>query len=185
MDLIRRSQAGDERAFAALFEKYRNLVYKTAYLMLGDADEAEDVLQEVFIQVYKSLHTFQPAKAAFTTWLHRITVNRCLNRRRRRRPHLLSLDEVSPSSLASGSPSPESHLEEEDEIWQAVCRLSEKQRAVVTLRYYQELSYTEIAQVLGIPLGTVQSRLNRALKTLRKELERGAGDALPKIPLSQ
>ena len=88
MDLIHRCQAGDEEAFAALFHKHKNLVYKTACLMLGSADEAEDVLQEVFLRVHKSLYTFQPSKGAFTTWLHRITVNHCLNRRRQGRDAL-------------------------------------------------------------------------------------------------
>jgi len=180
MDLVRRSQAGDEEAFAALFQKYKNLVYKTAYLMLGDADEAEDVLQEVFIQVHKSLHTFQPTKGAFTTWLHRVTVNRCLNRRRKRRFSFLSLDESSPSSVTSRWPSSESRTVEEEAVRQAVSRLSEKQQAVVILRYYWELAYSEIAYILDIPLGTVKSRLNLALRTLRKELERETGDALAK-----
>ena len=183
MDLIRRSQGGDEEAFAALFHKYKNLIYKTAYLILDDANEAEDVLQEVFIQVHKSLHTFQPTKGAFTTWLHRVTVNRCLNRRRKRHPPFLSLDESSSSSLASRSPSFESRMVEEEAVRRAISGLSEKQRAVVILRYYLELAYSEIAQILDIPLGTVKSRLNQALRTLRKELERETGDALAK-PLS-
>lgn len=170
MDLIRRCQAGDEEAFAALFQKYKNLVYKTAYLMLGDANEAEDVLQEVFIQVHKSLHTFQRTKGAFTTWLHRVTINRCLNRRRKRRSSFLSLDKSSSSSLASRSPSSESRTVEEEAVRQAVSRLSEKQQAVVILRYYWELPYAEIAQILDIPVGTVKSRLNLALRTIRKEL---------------
>lgn len=178
MDLIRRSQVGDEGAFAALFHKYKNLVYKTAYLMLGDANEAEDVLQEVFIQVHKSLHTFQPTKGAFTTWLHRITVNHCLNRRRKRLLSTLSLDELSPTSLTDHSPSPDSRLGEE--VQQVLSRLSEKQQAVVILRYYWELAYSEIAYILDIPLGTVKSRLGLALRTLRKELERETGDALAK-----
>jgi RNA polymerase sigma-70 factor (ECF subfamily) len=171
MDLIRRSQAGDEEAFAALFHKYKNLVHKTAYLMLGNADEAEDALQEVFVRMYKSLSTFQPSKGAFTTWLHRITVNHCLNRRRKRHLSTLPLDEVSPASLAGHSPLPESRLAEEETILQALKQLSEKLRTVVILRYYWELSYAEMAQILDVPVGTVKSRLNLALRTLRKELE--------------
>jgi len=176
MDLIRRSRTGDDRAFAALSHKYKNLVYKTAYLMLGDADEAEDVLQEVFVQVYKSLPTYQPSKGAFTTWLHRITVNCCLNWRRKRR-FFVPLDKVRISA-----PSPEGRMEEEA-VWQAVSRLSGKLRAVVVLRYYWGLPYAEIAHILDIPLGTVKSRLNLALRTLRKELE--AGEALAKTRLNQ
>lgn len=171
MDLISRSQAGDEGAFAALFQQYKNLVYKTAYLMLGSAEEAEDVLQEVFVQVHKSLSTFQASKGAFTTWLHRLTVNHCLNRRRRRHLSVVSLDEVSPSSLTGHPPSLESRLGEDEMIQQAVSRLSEKLRAVVILRYYWEFSYAEMAQILGIPVGTVKSRLNLALKALRKDLK--------------
>lgn len=169
--LIHRSQAGDKEAFAALFHKYKNLVYKTAYLMLGDANEAEDALQEVFVQVYKSLSTFQSSKGAFTTWLHRITVNHCLNRRRRRPLSVLSLDEVSPRLLTGHSPSPDARLTEEETILQALNQLSEKLRTVVILHYYWELSYAEMAQILDVPVGTVKSRLNLALKTLRKELE--------------
>jgi len=176
MDLIRRCQAGDEQAFAELFHRYKNLVYKTAYLMLGDADEAEDVLQEVFVQVYKSLDAYDPGRGAFTTWLYRITVNRCLNWRRRWRP-FVRLDRARTSVR-----SPEGQREEEG-VWQAVRGLSEKLRAVVILRYYWELSYAEIAQILDIPLGTVKSRLNLALKTLRKDLE--AEKASAKTRLSQ
>ena len=176
LTLIRRSQAGDEVAFAALFHEYKNLVYKTAYLMLGNAGDAEDALQEVFVQVHRSLATFQPSKGAFTTWLHRITMNRCLNRRRKRRLFTLSLDKVSPASLTGHSSSFESRLAEEETVQQALNRLSEKQRAVVILRYYWDLSYAEMAQILDIPVGTVKSRLNLALKTLRKKLEAVAED---------
>jgi len=177
LTLIRRSQAGDEGAFTALFDRYKNLVYKTAYLMLGNADDAEDALQEVFVRVHRSLSTFQPSKGAFTTWLYRITVNHCLNRRRKRRLSVLSLDEVSPLSLTRHSPSFESRLAEEEAVQQALSRLSEKQRAVVILRYYWDLSYAKMAQILDIPVGTVKSRLNLALRTLRQELETMAEDA--------
>ena len=170
--LIRRSQAGDEDAFAELFHKYKNLVYKTAYLMLGSTEDAEDALQEIFVRVYRSLSTFQPSKGAFTTWLYRITVNHCLNQRRKRRLFTLPLDRVSPS-IEHTSP-PESPLAEEETIQQALAQLSEKLRAVVILRYYHELSYAEIAQILDIPVGTVKSRLNSALRILRKELETAA-----------
>ncbi len=169
MDLIRRCQTGDEEAFAALFHQYKNLVYKTAYLMLDSADEAEDVLQEVFLQVYRSLPTFDPSKGTFTTWLYRITVNHCLSRRRKRRLLMVSLEKVPPLALTEHS-SFQDRLEDEEAVRRALSRLSEKLRAVVVLRYYLELSYAEIAQILNIPVGTVKSRLDLALKTLGKEL---------------
>lgn len=184
MDLIRRSQAGDEEAFAELFRQYQDLVFKTAYLMTGNADEAKDALQEVFLQVHKALDSFQPSRGAFTTWLHRVTVNRCLSRRRKHHLPTLSLSEdfpmsASPRSLAEGD------LEELDAVRQALIRLSEKLRAVVILRYYQELPYAEIAQILNIPVGTVGSRLDMALKALRKELETPTEPAPTRGALSQ
>ena len=177
MNLIRRSQADDKEAFAELFHQYQDLVYKTAYLMLGNAGEAEDVLQEVFLQVYRSLVTFDPSKGAFTTWLYRITVNHCLNRRRKHHLPTVSLSKASAASLAERSSSFQTRLEDKEVIEQALSRLSERLRVVIILRYYWELSYAEIAQILDIPVGTVKSRLNLALKTMHEELETLTGDA--------
>ncbi len=164
MHIISQSQNGNPDAFAALFEQYKNLVYKTAYLMLGDAAEAEDALQDVFIHVYRSLKSYDPAKGAFTTWLHRITINHCLNRRRRYQPVCQPLDE----QLASESFT--SRFAEQEVVWNAVQQLSDKQRAVVILRYYNDLPYADIASILDIPVGTVKSRLNLALRTLLEAL---------------
>jgi RNA polymerase sigma-70 factor (ECF subfamily) len=174
LELIRRSQAGDNEAFEALFHKYKNLVYKTAYLMLGSAGEAEDLLQEVFLEVYRSLHSYQPAKAAFTTWLYRVTVNDCLNHKRSRRWSLVPLDEV--SSLSAGR-SHDERLAVDDEVWRSISRLSPKLRAVLILRYYWDLSYAELTQVLNVPLGTVKSRLNQALQIVQRDLEANAASA--------
>jgi len=177
LDLIQRCRTGGEEAFAELFHQYKNLVYKTAFLLLGDATAAEDALQEVFVKVYCSLDTFDPRKGAFTTWLRRITVNHCLNVRRRRRPSLFSLEDlvVGGASPAEGRCPflPEEWAidrERAEAIWRAVQDLSPPLRATVVLRYYEELSYRESAQVLDIPLGTVKWRLHEALKTLRKAL---------------
>lgn len=167
MDFISRAQAGDGEAFAALFEQYKNLVYKTACLILDDTAEAEDALQEVFLLVHKSLSSFDPRKGAFTTWLHRITLNFCLNHRRK--PHHSALGDLSPTAAATHFPG--AQLAEEDALWQATRSLNDKMQAVVILRYYWHLPYAEIASVLEIPLGTVKSRLDLALKTLRKILE--------------
>jgi RNA polymerase sigma-70 factor, ECF subfamily len=172
--LIRGSAAGDEGAFAALFEQYKNLVFKTALLLLDGAGaaapeaEAEEALQEVFLNVYRSLASYQPERAAFSTWLYRITVNHCLNRRRGRRWPWLSLEQLPAGTGAT--PSPEHALSETDEVRGALRRLSGKLRATVVLRFYADLSYAEIAQVLDIPIGTVKSRLAEALKLLGRDL---------------
>jgi RNA polymerase sigma-70 factor (ECF subfamily) len=171
MDLISRCRAGDDGAFAALYDRHKNLVYRTAILMLDDPQDAEDVLQEVFIRVYRSLASYDPSKGAFTTWLHRVTVNTCLNRRRHRQrgPRLLSMGQVEPGRLAQEPPSVE-RVAEDRAMQRALRGLSDKLRATVVLRYGWDLSYAEIAQVLDLPIGTVKSRLHQALTTLRAEL---------------
>ena len=168
MQIIIRAQNGDKEAFAILFEQYKNLIYKTAYLMLGDPTEAEDALQEIFVRVYKSLSGFDPHKAAFTTWLYRVTFNYCLNHRRKKHPFTLPLEEIAPAFRSEFSVA---QLAEEEILQQAIEKITEKQRAVVILRYFWDLPYAEIAQILDVPLGTVKSRLDLALKTLRKMLE--------------
>jgi len=169
MSLIDRSLEGDETAFADLFHQHKNLVYKTATLLLDDPHEAEDALQEVFVRVHGSLHSFDPARGAFTTWLYRITVNHCLNRRRKQRRAVRSLDEGASTFRANGHQRPPEHQVETDEtIRQALGSLSEKLRAVVVLRYFWNLPYAEIADILEIPTGTVKSRLNLALANLRQ-----------------
>ncbi len=177
MDLIQRCRAGDQEALAALYCQYANLVYKTAYLLLGNAHAAEDALQEVFLKVYRSLDGFDPEKGAFTTWLRRITVNHCLNARR----HWLrffSWEDREAQTLPEGAekiPSPEDWVLDRErawEVWAAVQRLSPPLRAALVLRYGENLSYQEIAQVLAVPLGTAKWRVHQALERLRRELQR-------------
>jgi RNA polymerase sigma-70 factor (ECF subfamily) len=170
LTLIHRSQAGDEDAFAEIFETCKNLVFRTAFLVLDNAQDAEDVLQEVFIQVHHSLASYTPARGAFTTWIHRITVNRCLNRRRHWSFFNVRLDEISETNPAAISVPDESGTDI-DGVRKAISVLSLKLRAVVILRYYWELSYAEISEVMELPLGTVKSRLNLALRTLQVALE--------------
>lgn len=165
--LIERTLAGDQKAFEQLFEGHKNLVYKAAYLILDDASEAEDALQETFLKAYRSLGTYDPSKGAFTTWLYRITVNHCLSQRSRLTRFLRSgehADEGESTSL-------ENELAERQALQGALARLSPKLSAVIVLRFFIDLSYAEIAQVLAVPLGTVKSRLNLALKRVRKELK--------------
>ena len=169
INLIQRSRAGDQFAFSEIFEQYKNLVYKTAYLLLDNPHEAEDALQEIFVKVYRSLDGYQPSKSAFSTWLYRITVNHCLNQRRKPLPASDMLEE----SRSASQPlrTLEDQFADEQAIQQALNRLSGKLRAVILLRYYHELAYAEIAQILEIPLGTVQSRLNQGMKKIGHALQ--------------
>lgn len=167
-------QAGDISAFETIFQDYRRMVFKTAYLMTGRKEEAEDILQEVFVSVWRSRNTFNPKKGKLTTWIYRITVNQCLSRRRKKKPALLSLEE---KSIDLPDMKPEEQPEEVlvtkleyERLMKAMNALDSKHRSVLILRYFNDLSYNEIAQVIGVPLGTVKSRINHALKSLREQL---------------
>lgn len=177
MDLTGKWQSGDIGAFESFFHQYQEMVFKTAYLMVGDKEDAKDVLQEVFIAVWKSRGTFDPAKGKFATWLHRITVNQCLMKHRKKQPSCISLEEVRdcgldlPETMDSQVAAELSASKwEYEKLAAAIDSLDGKYRPVFILRYFSELSYDEIAQAMGIPLGTVKSRLNTAIKTLRKVL---------------
>ncbi|MBN1430012.1 MAG: RNA polymerase sigma factor [Anaerolineae bacterium] len=177
MDLIRRCKAGDQEAFAKLYDQYKLLVYRAANLMLNDPQDAEDVLQDVFVRVYRSLASYDRSKGAFTTWLHRITVNTCLNRHRDRgrRPRLLRFGDID-QEQAIRTPSFVEGIAEDQVLRQALDGLSDKLRVVVILHYGLEMSYAEISQVLDLPLGTVKSRAHEALNILRTRL--GSEDAV-------
>lgn len=179
---IRRSLAGDQAAFGELFEHYKNLVYKTAYLLLDNPYEAEDALQEIFVKVYGSLDRYDPARGAFSTWLYRMTVNHCLNQRRKARPRAELVEAYGAGEAPARSV--EERLADEEAVRKALQSLSGKLRVVIVLRYYHELSYAEIAQILDIPLGTVQSRLNQALKKTQQALqaEQPRAYAQPEVP---
>ena len=176
--LIRRCQAGDDEAFRLLFEQYKNLVHRTTYLTLGSAADADDILQEVFLQVHRSLDSYDPRRGSFSTWLYRITVNRCLNQRRSR-PAAVSLDEIAGEEgtipgAGAASQSATSLAERyatDDSVRSALDRLNPKLRVVVILRHYWDLSYAEIAEIMELPLGTVKSRLNTAMQQMRHDLE--------------
>ena len=153
-----------------LFARYNPLVVRTAYLLLGDWMEAEDVAQDVWIQVGHHQGRYDPQRGAWTTWLHTITVNRCLNTRRRLTRWLSG---ALAADIPADLPPPLYTLikdEEQRRIWQAVENLSRKLRSVVVLRYFHNLSYEQIAQVLECPIGTVRSRLHAASAQLRAHL---------------
>ena len=183
--LIRRSLAGDASAFEALFHQYKNLVFKTAFLMLGNADEAEDVLQEVFLEVHRVLPSYQASKGAFSTWLHRITVNDCISWQRKWRRSwkrgFMNLAAITQDTQNSPNatvptqltvPGHEQITEDLDSVRRVLGQISNKLRAVVVLRFYWDMSYADIAQAINIPIGTVKSRLNQALQLMRHSLDR-------------
>jgi len=173
--LVEQMCSGDTDAFDALFRQYEKTVYRTAYLITGERETASDLLQEVLISVWQYRKTYNPVKGKFSTWLHRITVNRCnrkLSKMNKNTP--LSIDKMQDSGIqinAAKSESPEEiniTREEYKRLLNALAGLSSGQRAVLVLRFFNDLSYDEIAAAVGISLGTVKSRLNAALKRINR-----------------
>jgi RNA polymerase sigma-70 factor (ECF subfamily) len=183
--LVERVQAGDIAAFEALVRRYERWVFTLAFRMLGDRQEAEDIAQEVFLKVYRGLRGFRGA-ARFSTWLYAIASHHCLtylaSSAARLRRETWDPDPVgdrggdAPSvldRLPDGGPGPDVIAESRDlrqTIQDELARLSEGHRLVLVLRDVQGMSYDEIAETLGIELGTVRSRLHRARTDLKAKL---------------
>ncbi len=162
-------QTGDMAAFEAFFRENERAVFRNAYLITGSREDAEDVLQDVFTSVWKSRHTFDPSKGKVSTWLHRITVNECMRTRRKDRLSMLKLDpEVLDRARQTSERAENGDLES---LTQAMNALEPGQRAALVLRYFNDLSYDEVARSLNVPLGTVKSRINHALKKLRAQMQ--------------
>ena len=187
--LLRRLRDHDERAFRELIEAHRDRVYNITFRMLGNRAEAEDIAQEVFITVFKTIDTFR-AESKFSTWLYRVAVNHCKNRikylARRHDRDRDELDETqhggSGTNGAIGTQprtAPDRALEGaqmEKLLEVAIASLEEEQRVVVVLRDVEDLSIEEICAITQLPDGTVKSRLHRARLVLRKKLQRHVGD---------
>ena len=179
-ELILRLQRGDEWAFQLMVRRFRNKIFSIAFGITLDAEESQDIMQEVFLQVYRTIGDFR-GDASLATWLHRITVNRSLNWKRRwaRRFKWLhvstdSTDGQPAVEPESDLPSPEirvANAQTRRQIDNALKMLPDQARTVFVLREIEGLSYEEIADAIGIKLGTVRSRLFHARKRLKEILQ--------------
>jgi RNA polymerase sigma-70 factor (ECF subfamily) len=183
--LLRRLRERDERAFRELVGEHRDRVYNVCYRMMGNRHEAEDVAQEVFIAVFKTIDTFRE-ESKFSTWLYRVAVNHCKNRiKYLSRRHDRDRDELDENTTGGvngatlgqplRSPQPDRALEGiqmEEVLKEAINSLDEEHRIVVILRDIEELSIEEICVITELPDGTVKSRLHRARLALRKKLQK-------------
>jgi RNA polymerase sigma-70 factor (ECF subfamily) len=179
--LVQAAQQGDKRAFAHLVQKYEQRVYNLARRMMRDPQDAEDVLQETFISVYRHLNEFQ-GDSSFSTWLYRIATNASLMKLRARKDLTVSLDapvesdegeSAMPREIVDWSVTPEEALlnsEVRAQMDAAVAELPETMRAVFVLRDIEGLSVQETAEVLGISVPNVKTRLHRARMMLRERL---------------
>jgi RNA polymerase sigma-70 factor (ECF subfamily) len=175
-DLVRQSKEGDEEAFGVLVKKYKTKMYHLAYSLTQDAQVADDLAQEVFIKAYFALDKFR-GKSEFGTWIYRIAVNHCRDflRKKNRMTQIPLENIIGKISAQEDEILPEEKEQEEAQrrkvVHAAIQTLPDKYRVILSLRDIQDFSYNEIAKILVISPGTVDSRLHRARKMLRKKLE--------------
>ena len=164
--LLMRAQQGNAAAIERLIELYQDTIYSMALSFTRDPHKAEDLAQDAWLKILRGLPKFRH-DSKFSTWLYRVTMNTFLNATR-----AAKREQEVVGGLASESESAEPRLEATLDVHEAVRTLPEEFRSVVLLRYVADLSYKEIASVLELPLGTVQSRLKRGLEKLESSLGR-------------
>ncbi len=172
---IDRWRDGDQRAAELLYNHHRDVIYRLAYGLLGNREDAEEVAQDALTYALVNIHRYDSNLSQFSTWLHTITVSRSRDKRRRKILPQFSLTIwlQRGQDLPDGSPSPEREAttnETASEVWQAVQKLKPQLREAVVLRYWSGLTYREMAEILGCPLPTAQSRVRLAYNHLRKTL---------------
>ena len=186
--LVRRLKRRDERAFADLLRLYQHKVYNLVYRMLGDSAEAEDVSQEVFVTVFRSIDTFR-GDSKLSTWIYRIAVNHCKNRlkylARRSYKETESYEDGEQGAGIPATPGLQAEMDGPDVILEglqlerlvqeAIATLDEEHRLLIVLRDVQELSYQEIVQITGLQEGTVKSRLHRARMAIKDRIGKRGG----------
>ncbi len=178
-DLIKRCQSGDQQAMEQIVRQYQNQVYNIAYGMLRNSEDAQDIMQEVFLRVWDKIRQFQ-FKSRFSTWLYRIVKNLSINEKNRQRRRQTSPMEMDDSQawvpIDTMTPEKEALLVEKQELMKvALAQLKKDYRMILVLREMETLSYEELSKVLGCSLGRVKSRLHEArmeLRNILKQLDR-------------
>ena len=168
LELIKQAQQGDRRAFGQLVRRHQEGTINVVYRMCGDSDLAEEAAQEAFIRAWTNLQKYKP-RSPFRNWLYRIASNVAIDVLRRQK-ETVDLDSVDVHSSERGPEVLAEARERGERVRQAVVDLPPSSRAVIVLREYEDLSYKEIADTLGIPIGTVMSRLSYARGLLRQTL---------------
>jgi RNA polymerase sigma-70 factor (ECF subfamily) len=178
-ELLKRCLAGDDSAWEDLLRIHTQKIYNLCYRFTGRPQEAEDLTQEVFIKVFQSLRSYDAVQSTFSTWLNRVARNHLVDHyRRTKRDHVTSSLEEELGTLTE-KPTPEAEplrrvesRERRETLQMALNRLSPDLREAVILRDLQDFDYQEIAQILGVPEGTVKSRINRGRLELARVLKR-------------
>ena len=184
--LVQSAIGGDEKAYSTLMNRYRNSVFHAMFNMVNNRDDADDLTIEAFGKAFRKLPTYAP-NYAFSTWLFKIAINNCIDHIRKKRLQTYSIDDTMADSdreyshnIRDYEPDPEQSMIHEQKlahVRRLVEKLNTKYRTMIELRYYEELSYEEIAQELNLPLGTVKAQLFRAKELLYQQLQTPAARA--------
>jgi RNA polymerase sigma-70 factor (ECF subfamily) len=161
---------GDQQAFSELVSRYKKLIYKVVYNIVNNDNEVNDIAQEVFLKIYKSLDSYNP-EYKFSTWAVKITTNYCLDVVRKRKVEIVPIEEI--EGVSSNADTPETHFikkERNQRIQEAVSELPEKYRIPIILFHQNGLSYEELMKVLNEPMSIIKNRLYRARLILREKL---------------
>jgi len=175
-EYVKKAILGDQKAYAVLMERYRNSIYHMMYKMVKNRDDSDDLTLEAFGKAFAKLQSYAP-RYAFSTWLFKIAINNCIDHIRKKRLHLLSIDDpIEPggdhdfsSNIKSSVLDPEQSFIRNQRL--ELMRSSVKYRLMIELRFFEELSYEEIANELNIPLGTVKAQLFRAKEIMYTYLQ--------------
>ena len=175
------AQQGDRGAFDALVQSYEELAFRAAYLIVRDEDDAADVAQDAFVRAYRSLGSFDAGRP-FRPWLLRIVTNVALNSSRSSKRRSAATERLARGAETGEEQLPDAAVEaaeQSERVWAAIADLPGDDQRLIYLRYFLENSEAEAAESIGRPVGTVKSRLHRALKRLRRVIEDGYPDLLP------
>ena len=168
-EIVARVLKGDRQSYALLVDEYKSPIYNLAYRMTGNLEDADDLTQETFIRAYQYLWRYDTSKKFFT-WLYTLALNLIRNHFKKNK-YNKSSEELSANLLADKNPSPETELIETQEISVYLLRLEDESRALLIMKFYQGLTFEEIAQITGKSLSAVKMRIYRGLEKLKELLK--------------
>lgn len=173
--LVKEVLNGNDDAFRVLIERYQKPIFNMAFRMCGDYDEAADLAQEAFLQIYRVLDKYDPNKKFFS-WMYRVSHNICVNVLNKRPKNVVGMDEIRENSLYTEDPmaQPEKYYSNQElrsKIDQAILNLPDTYHDVIYMRFVHNLSYQQIADVMGLPISTIETRIYRGKALLQKELK--------------
>jgi RNA polymerase sigma-70 factor, ECF subfamily len=177
-ELVERARKGDHDAFAELAGAAISRLDSAAWLILRDPEQAKDAVQNALVRAWRDLPTLRDPDR-FQSWLHRLLVNACMDEARRERRHRLDVDIADPTIATPAVRDEASSIADRDQLERGFLRLEPEMRAVIVLHHYLDLTVPDVAATLGIPVGTVKSRLHRALELMRAALDADARIGVP------